>query len=44
MEVEAIFKRWRTPVGKCFQVRTSGSLMFELCYEEADDSWKIRPI
>jgi hypothetical protein len=40
-EVAAIEAEWRTPDGRCFQVRTREDLRFLLAYNESSDEWQI---
>lgn len=44
MEINEIVERWRTPGEKCFRVRTTDGQMFELCYNESNDLWRIRQV
>lgn len=41
MEVLRILNAWRSPLGKYFQVITTGQSVYELTYLEADDQWSI---
>ncbi|MBM4422955.1 MAG: hypothetical protein FJ030_06120 [Chloroflexi bacterium] len=43
LEIEAVEKQWRIPGGKCFRVRTTSGLVFELMYGELYDEWRINP-
>jgi hypothetical protein len=43
-EVEEVERRWRTPSGPAFRVRTADGRRFTLAYDEAADSWDIQPI
>jgi len=40
-QVEIIEKEWRGPGEKWFVVKTGGNKYFKLCYNEAQDKWKI---
>ena len=40
-EVEKVEREWLEPGERHFQVRTGGSKLFKLCYNEAKDSWQI---
>ena len=42
-EVAAIEAEWRTPVGRCFRVRTRDDLRFTLIFDEPSDTWEIQP-
>jgi hypothetical protein len=42
-EVEAIKRRWHTPAGPAFLVRTGDGRHFTLAYDEAADTWDIQP-
>ena len=41
LEIETVEQQWRIPGGKCFRVRTTGGLVFELMYGELYDEWRI---
>ena len=41
--VVEIVKEWRGEGGKCFIVRTGDNKSFQLCYNEAQDTWRLRP-
>ncbi|MEK7326684.1 MAG: hypothetical protein AAB217_15685 [Chloroflexota bacterium] len=41
LEIEAVEQQWRIPGGKCFRVRATGGLVFELMYGELYDEWRI---
>lgn len=44
LEVTAVEAEWRTLEGKRFRVRTGDGRMFELCYTELYDEWRIRAV
>jgi hypothetical protein len=44
LEIATVQRRWRTPTARCFRVRTVQDQVFDLCYEEHDDSWQVIPI
>jgi hypothetical protein len=41
LEVYEVLARWRTPQGKRFRVNTTDELVFEVWYNEAEDSWEV---
>lgn len=41
LEVQDILRRWRNPGGKGFQVLTRDHRVFELFYDEAEDTWQV---
>lgn len=43
LEVVAIEHRWRTPTGIAFRVRVADGRRFTLAYDEAGDTWSIKP-
>jgi len=43
VEVEEVERQWRMPSGPTFRVRTADGRRFTLAYDEAADSWSIRP-
>jgi hypothetical protein len=43
-EIIDLLASWRTPQGKYFIIKTSDLHVFELCYDQANDNWTIRPI
>jgi len=38
-KAEEVEKEWREPGRKFFRVTTERGKLFELCYDEAEDSW-----
>ncbi|MFC2067130.1 hypothetical protein ACFLUO_08830 [Chloroflexota bacterium] len=40
-EVEEIEKAWLELGERCFRVRTRGSKLFQLCYNETDKRWSL---
>ena len=44
LEVAEVERRWRTPDGPVFRVRSSDGRRFALAYEEAGDNWIVEPI
>ena len=40
-EVEEIEKSWQEPEKRCFQVRTRGNKLFQLCYNEGENQWSL---
>ncbi len=42
--VAETLNRWRTPYGRAFQVRTTDRRVFELFYDEGQQTWHIEPI
>ncbi|MBN1146128.1 MAG: hypothetical protein JXA78_02650 [Anaerolineales bacterium] len=53
LEVTKILARWRTPAGQWFRVQAgslgvqsappSEEMIFDLCYDETIDGWRILP-
>jgi hypothetical protein len=53
LEIGEILARWRTPQGRWFRVRagslgaqvtpSSEDMVFDLCYDESSDAWRITP-
>lgn len=43
LPVDEILKRWRTPAGRCFRVR-SATRIFDLIYDEAHDEWRVEQL
>lgn len=41
--VEEVERRWRTPNGLAFRIRTADGRRFTLTYDEAADAWNIQP-
>jgi hypothetical protein len=41
LEISDILEQWHNPGEKCFRVRTTEGQMFELCYGEFTDEWRI---
>jgi hypothetical protein len=41
LSIETIEAHWRIPGGTCFRVRTEDGQVFELCYSERHDEWRI---
>ncbi len=37
-----ILGRWRTPEAQCFRVATVNGLVFQLNYQQADDTWCVK--
>lgn len=44
LEVKEILERWRVPGEKRFRVRTQDDQIFELCYHELDDLWRVHQL
>jgi len=44
VEIEAVERRWRTPAGPAFRIRTAGGHRFTLAYDETADAWDIQPL
>ncbi len=42
--VTYIERRWRTPAGPAFRIRTTGGHHFTLAYRETADVWDIQPL
>lgn len=42
-EVEEVERRWRSPNGLAFRVRTPDGRRFTLAYNEASDTWIVQP-
>ena len=40
-EVEEIEKSWQEPGKRYFQVRTTDTRLFKLCYNETDKQWSL---
>ena len=38
-EVEAVVARWRLPEGPAFRILTGAGRLFDLYYDEGEDSW-----
>lgn len=41
LEIDEILTRWRSPNGKHFRVRTNDLRVFDLWYNEAEDTWEV---
>ena len=39
--VACVIARWRTPAGPAFRVLTESGIVFDLSYQEEDDSWAV---
>jgi hypothetical protein len=42
--VAHVERRWRTPAGPVFCVRTADGHRFTLAYDETADAWDIQPV
>jgi hypothetical protein len=42
LDIDLVLAEWRTPEAKYFRVRTSDGQVFELCYTEAAETWRIQ--
>ena len=42
--VEAVDKEWREPGMRCFRVVAQGSGLYDLCYNEHQDVWRVSRI
>lgn len=43
LDVSQVVSRWRSPGGACFRVRLEDNRLFDLCYIESEDSWRVAP-
>ncbi len=43
LKVVEIKTEWRTPLSRCFRVRTQDERWFVLSYNEMTDEWTIQP-
>jgi hypothetical protein len=43
-EVEKLEKAWQEPGERHFRVRTRGNRLFQLCYDETEKQWSLRPL
>lgn len=43
-EVEEIVREWREPGEKHFLVKTGGHKFFQICYNEANESWSLTEV
>jgi hypothetical protein len=41
LEVQEVLARWRTPGGIWFRVTAGRGQVFELCYDEGADAWRV---
>ncbi len=44
LQVAAVERRWRTPDGPAFEVRTGDGRRFDLRYVDAEDRWWVREL
>ncbi len=40
-EVTEIVRAWQEPGERCFQVRTGDNKLFQLCYNEMQEQWRL---
>jgi len=43
-QVWEVRQAWREPGERCFQVLTDEGRLFQLCYSEAEDRWRLTEV